>query len=224
MGAMGSTWGKKLLRIAFMGGVLALGCVPGFAQVSFFNNSASAINGFTRIQYDLSNKINPSSSGSLTSIRVRIGDFSGNTSGENFQLRVCPDNNGQPSANNCSNFSNSQYFPNGTETNFPGAYSYGWFTFTGTFSVTANQPFWVTMSSNTTGLYSQYTSGGGGAYIGTGYQSPYNVLTQQSFTWLMELTGTAAPVGTPISNTALLILAGLLASGGIWVVRNRQFV
>jgi hypothetical protein len=217
---------RSIMRATLLSSIVMVACVPGFAQVTFFDNSASPGAGPVRVQYGLSNKITSNAGGSLTSILVEIGDYSGSTSGENFQLTVCPDNGGQPAVSGCSSFSNAQYFPGGTETGFPSPYSYNWFTFTGTFQVTANQPFWVTMSSNTTGLYSRNTPGGGLAYIGTGYQSPYNVLTQQSYTWRMALTGTNAPTPTPapISNTALLTLAGTLAVAGWWMLERRQRV
>ena len=62
--------------------------VPGFAQVTFFTNYSSSINGYERVQYTLSNKITPNSSGTLTTIQVRIGDYSGSLNGQNFLLTV----------------------------------------------------------------------------------------------------------------------------------------
>ena len=180
--------------------------VPGFAQVTFFTNYSSSINGYERVQYTLSNKITPNSSGTLTTIQVRIGDYSGSRNGENFLLTVCPDNNGQPSANNCSSFS-SPYFPNGTEQNFPATYSYFWFTFTGTFAVNNAQPFWVTMSSSTTGLYSQYTNGGGLANIASGPNAG-----SKTFTWLMALTGTGPSPTLSVTNSPQMYTGSPIAA------------
>ncbi len=200
---------KKVFNSAKLLILLGLTQNTAIASTSVFDNTTQPITGFVRISplFTDANKITPSSDVKINDIKIQVGDFSGGDL-QTLKFELCPDQSGSPS-NICSEFI-SQYSP--TAFSLPGQYRYYTVNFSGSYTATANEPFWVKLSSTTTGLYTRYTSGSNG-YVnsGLGYVS-------QNYSFHMAVTGGPVTAAVPtvtqqiptISSKGTLLLVLLI--------------